>query len=160
MNTPTHQSAGARRFATARAAWIALAVVFAVTGCGKSHADVSGSVSYHGRPVVYGTVSVIGSDQMTYYGHIQPDGTFTVRHVPVGPARVGVYSPDPYYELPVPQSVKLQMEQARKESGVEAPPKPPKGQWFKIPPKYADPLTSGITAEIASPTPALELKLD
>ncbi|AMV25935.1 hypothetical protein VT84_16170 [Gemmata sp. SH-PL17] len=160
MNTLAHQPGRARRFAAARAGWVVLVAVFAVTGCGKSHADVSGSVSYHGRPVVYGTVSVIGADQMTYYGHIQPDGTFTVPRVPVGPARVGVYSPDPYYELPVPQSVKLQMEQARKESGVEAPPKPPKGQWFKIPQKYADPLTSGVTAEVVSPTTPLELKLD
>ncbi|QEL15583.1 peptidase associated/transthyretin-like domain-containing protein [Limnoglobus roseus] len=144
--------------------WVArLFTVIGLTvfaGCGPSRTDVAGKVSYRGRPVVYGTVSVIGSDQITYYGAIQTDGSFAVRHVPVGAVRIGVYSPDPYFELPVPPNVKKQIEAARRAQGVEELPKPLKGQWFKIPPKYADPLTSSLTAQVEGPSPIIECSLD
>jgi|SRR5579883_1401524 len=136
------------------------ALVLAVTGCGASHADVTGKVTYVGRPVVYGTVSVIGSDQKTYYATIKPDGSFTAVRVPVGPAKIGIYSPDPYFEPPIPPAMKAKAEEARRAAGIETPPKPPKGQWVRLPPKYADPLTSGLSVEVgATPTMVtLELK--
>ncbi|QJW96207.1 hypothetical protein [Frigoriglobus tundricola] len=141
--------------------WVAAAAVLAAaSGCGASTADVTGTVSYQQRPVVYGTVSVIGPDQMTYYGVIQPDGTFTVAGVPVGPLKFGVYSPDPFFELPIPAAEKAKAEEARRASGIPIPPKPPKGQWFRLPPKYADPLTSGLTVDATARKAAVDLRLD
>ncbi|MBA4187787.1 MAG: hypothetical protein C0467_07185 [Planctomycetaceae bacterium] len=137
-----------------------VAVVLMMTGCGQQSTDVTGMVTSRGRPVVWGTVSIIGSDQMTYYAPIQLDGTFTVTGVPVGQAKVGVYSPDPYFELPVSRAVKLRIEEARRASGVVTPPKPPKGQWIKLPTKYSDPLSSGIVAELTAPTMPLDIRLD
>jgi hypothetical protein len=136
------------------------AVVVAASGCGQSYTDVTGKVSYRDRPVVYGTVSIIGPDQMTYYGTIQLDGTFTVPKVPVGPVKLGVYSPDPYFEPPVPPAVKARIEEARRASGEKERPKPPKGQWVRLPPKYADPLSSGLVADVGSQPEPIHLRLD
>lgn len=152
-------SASQRR--TGRAArWGMLVAALGAAGCAPSHADVTGSVSYRGRPVVWGTVSVVGADGMTYYGPVRPDGTFAVPGVPVGPARFGVYSPDPYFEPPLPPDVKRRVEEARRAAAPRDPPKPPKGQWVRLPPKYTDPLTSGLTAEVAGPETVFDLRLE
>jgi len=136
------------------------AALAAVAGCGPSRSDVTGTVSYRGRPVVYGTVSVIGSDQMTYYGTIRLDGTFSVAGVPTGPARVGVYSPDPYFEPPIPPAVRAKAEEARRAAGIEVAPRPPKGQWVRLPPKAADPLTSGLAVDVAAQPTVVDLRVE
>ena len=107
-----------------------------------------------------GTVCVIASDQMTYYGTIQQDGTFSVAGVPVGPAKLGVYSPDPYFEPPIPPAERAKLEEARRAAGVVLPPKPPKGRWFRLPPKYTDPLSSGLTADVSGRSAAISLRLE
>ena len=142
-----------------RAVGVACAVAL-LSGCGPSHTTVTGTVTHRGRPVVYGTVSVIGSDQATYYATVQSDGTYSVAGVPVGPAKFAVYSPDPYFELPVPPDVKARIEEARRAAGTTLPPRPPKGKWFRIPPKYADPATSGLTAELDGPTAVHDIRLE
>jgi hypothetical protein len=88
-----------------RAVGVACAVAL-LSGCGPEFTTVSGKVTHKGRPVVYGTVTAIGSDQATYYATIQLDGTYSVPGVPVGPAKFAVYSPDPYFEMPLPPAVK------------------------------------------------------
>lgn len=145
--------------ARARASAVAVLLI-AVTGCGGSHADVAGKVTYRDRPVAYGTVSVIGPDQKTYYGVINPDGTFTVPRVPVGAVKIGIYSPDPYFEPPISAAEKAKVEEARRASGIPIPPKPPKGVWFRLPGKYADPLSSGLTADVRTQAGAIDLRLD
>ena len=136
------------------------AVLVAVAGCGRPPADVTGSVSYRGRPVVYGTVSIIAADQMTYYATIQTDGTFAVPGIPAGPARLGVYSPDPYFEPPIPPAMKARYAEAQRAAGGPVLPKPPKGQWVRLPPKYTDPVSSGLTAEVSAPATTIDLRLD
>ncbi|MDY3560743.1 hypothetical protein R5W23_001989 [Gemmata sp. JC673] len=138
----------------------AVVMSVAVPGCGPARTDVTGTVTYKGKSVVYGTVSVVGSDQVTYYGTIQESGAFTVSGVPVGPVKLGVFSPDPYFEPPISAAEKARHEEARRASGVPVPPKPPKGKWFRLPGKYADPLTSGLTAELTNPGSPIDLRLD
>lgn len=142
-----------------KAVGVACAVAL-LSGCGPQFTTVSGTVTHKGRPVAYGTVTVIGSDQATYYGTIQFDGTYTVAGVPVGPAKFAVYSPDPYYEPPVPPHVKAKMEEARRAAGTTPPPRPPKGMWFRIPAKYADPVSSGLAADLDGPTAVFDPRLD
>jgi hypothetical protein len=149
------------RVFNARVKWlVAAAMILAAAGCRPSYADVTGTVSYRDRPVVYGTVSAIGSDQVTYYGTIQLDGTFTIANVPVGPVKFGVFSPDPYFEPPVSAEVKARIEESRRASGEKDRPKPPKGQWVRLPGKYADPLSSGLTAEITPQSAPIHLRLE
>ena len=65
------------------------------------------------------------------------DGTYRLNGVPVGPAKVGVSSPDPK-----PGSRALAGGDPRAKAG---PPPLPPGAWFPLPAQYADPATSGVT---------------
>jgi len=58
-------------------------------------AVVSGRVSSQGKPVVFGTVTVLASDNRIYSVPIRADGTYLLRHVPPGAVRVAVSSPQP-----------------------------------------------------------------
>src|SRR5690242_8111846 len=69
--------------------------LLAVAGCGAGRGTVSGKVTYKGKPVVTGTVSVIGSDGIQYAAQITPQGTYSVPDVPAGPAKFTVSSPNP-----------------------------------------------------------------
>lgn len=131
-----------------------------VSGCGPAWTDVSGKVSFRDRPVVTGTVTGIGSDQMTYYAPIELDGTFTFTKVPVGPVRFGVFSPDPYFEPPVSAEIKARIQEARRAAGEVDRPRPPRGKWMRLPAKYADPLCSGLTIEITAAQEPIHLILN
>lgn len=152
-----------RMFRPARWAGVVVlsASLCAVAGCGASKADVTGTAAYRGKPLVWGTVTVIASDHMPYYGAIHADGTFTIKNVPLGSARVGVGSIDPYYEpkFDKPEE-KARYEELRARVNVQLLPKPPKGAWFRIPAKYNDPLKSGLTADVVAPTTTLNLTLE
>jgi hypothetical protein len=56
---------------------------------------LAGRVTSQGKPVVFGTITVIAADNKTYNVPIGPDGTYVVRHLPVGPVRLAVSSPNP-----------------------------------------------------------------
>lgn len=64
--------------------------------------EITGSVSSGGRPVVFGTVTVVASDDRVYTTPIRPDGTYRIRSVPPGPVRVAVSSPNP---MPIVEQV-------------------------------------------------------
>jgi hypothetical protein len=130
-------------------------------GCGSGdYGDVQGTVTSRGKPVVWGTVVVIGADHMPRYGVIQQDGSFVVKKVPIGPAQLGVSSPNPSIEPKLKPEERARNDDYRKKAGLETPPKPPKGAWFPIPAKYNDPLKSGLTADVKSPATTVDLKLD
>jgi len=57
--------------------------------------ELTGRVSSGGRSVVYGTVSVVASDDRVYSAPIGPDGTYRITSLPPGPVRVSVSSPNP-----------------------------------------------------------------
>jgi len=151
----------ARLFSPARVAGVGLLILLlTVTGCGASKfADVQGKVTYRGKPVVYGTVVVVGADQMPRYGTIRLDGTYTIKKVPVGPARFGVNSPDPFYEPPASAQAKADALERQQKAGLETPVKPPKGAWFRIPGHYGDPRTSNLSAEVVAPEVTVDLTL-
>ena len=131
----------------------------ALTGCADGTTDVSGKVTYKGKPVAYGAVVVFDADGAPKSGTIQPDGTFRVSGVRSGPVKVAVSSPPPPGAEP-----------ARKGTGRDAdddklplavPPAPPEvlKSWRPIPEKYGDPNKSELTAEVKSGQPLdLDLK--
>src|SRR5262245_12552308 len=90
MTPPRCPSATRSLCRPARAALLALAVL----GC-QHRGDLSGTVTYQAKPLVYGTVLVVASDGNTHQGPIGEDGSYSVHGVLVGPARVAVNSPDP-----------------------------------------------------------------
>lgn len=135
--------------------------ILVAAGCGDGpRVDVSGSITYQGKPLTYGTVNAIASDKMTYYGTIQQDGTFVIANVPPGPMKLGIVSPDPYPKDLASESAKAEVAERERKAGVVAAPKPPKGKWFPVPRKYSDPRTSGMEADVLAPTANVEFKLN
>lgn len=64
-------------------------------GCEGGTGDLSGKVTYRGKAVVSGSVTVVGADGLPHVGPIGPDGTYAVSGVPAGPVRIAVMSPNP-----------------------------------------------------------------
>lgn len=116
-------------------------------GCGPSTATVAGKVSYQGKPLAWGSVTLIAADGSAHQAGLEPDGSFRLDLVPTGPARVGVSSPDP-----APR--KGQEPNPR----VASPPALPPGAWFPLPDKFANPQTSGLTVQVGGGPADLDLK--
>jgi hypothetical protein len=108
-------------------------------------------VTYQGKPVVWGSVTLKAADGSIHQIGINPDGTYRLDRVPVGPAQVGVSSPDP-------------KPSARRRDGDDGrgrpnpPPGPPPGAWFPLPAKYADPATSGVMVQVGGGPADIDLK--
>ena len=56
---------------------------------------LKGRVNVDGRPVTFGVVTVVTADGATLTAPIGPDGTYSLPHVPPGPVRIAVASPEP-----------------------------------------------------------------
>jgi hypothetical protein len=135
---------------------LAVALPLAAAGCGGT-TDVSGTVTYQGKSVVFGTVVLFGADGVPKSGPIKPDGTFRVNGVKLGTAKVAVSSPRPPGSQPV----------GKGRGGRDADDKPPPDEapadpevirnWVALPEKYTDPDKSGLTADVQ---PGRPLDLD
>lgn len=126
-----------------------LAVLTVAAGCGPSTATVAGKVTYQGKPVVWGSVTLQAVDGSMHQIGLNPDGTYRLDRVPVGLAKVGVSSPDP---KPSARAAKLDDPRAT------APPPVPPGAWFPLPDKFAAPSTSGVTLNVGESPSDINLK--
>jgi hypothetical protein len=109
---------------------------------------LSGTVSYKGKKLMYGQVSVVGSDGVPKGGVIEKDGTYAVKDIATGAVKIGVYSPDPATILPPKRKPKDN-------------PKPPDNTgWFAIPDKYADAEKSGLKLDLHSGSNSKDINLD
>lgn len=61
----------------------------------RGMSPLRGRVSVAGRPVTFGTITVIAADGTTLTTTIQPDGSYALPHVPPGPVQIAVSSPEP-----------------------------------------------------------------
>jgi hypothetical protein len=100
----------------------------AALGCG-GRGDVSGKVTYKGKPLVWGTVQFEGSDKLIRQGNINSDGTYSIQGVASGEAKVAVSSINP-------KSSDFQPRQA--EGRPPPKPRPEVKGWFPIPEDYQD----------------------
>ncbi|MBY0460832.1 MAG: hypothetical protein K2V38_26230 [Gemmataceae bacterium] len=140
-----------------RLAVLAAAVACAaVLGCGgKPTGDLSGSVTYKGKSVVSGTVTVYDSENKAYQGGID-QGKYTVKNIPEGSVQIIVLSPDPN------TSEGSREEKGRK--GREARPnEEPQGPkisgWFPIPRKYGETSSSPLKTTIKAGANPYDLEL-
>jgi hypothetical protein len=125
-------------------------------GCGGS-TTVTGKVTHKSRSVVWGSVTLVDERGQYHQGPIALDGTYTVKDVPSGPVKIGVYSPNPAESAPPEKRggtlVKggPALEDPREKFKQERPPEQPRpepGKWFAIPAKYTDPMTSGLSGTV------------
>ncbi len=137
---------------------VGFAGILAVGCQGQPPVEVSGKVRFRGKPVIWGTVNAIASDQMTHYATIQPDGSFHFEKLPPGPASFGIVSPDPYFQRSMTAEMKAELAEREAKLGIVPVAKPPKGAWFPIPARYADPRTANFQANLEGPS--MELAWD
>ena len=138
-----------------RTAVAAVLLVFAV-GCG-GRGDVSGKVTYKGKPLVWGTVQFEGSDGILKQGNINSDGTYSVQGVKTGEAKVAVSSVNPNSSDFQPR---LAENRERLEEGRTPPPSRPQVKgWFSIPEKYDTPHKSGLVYPIKSGVNTIDIEL-
>jgi len=134
-----------------RRAFLLLTVLTLSSCASAKRGDIHGKVSYGGRPIIYGSVVLIGSDDMPVTGRINSDGTYAVAGVPAGAVRVAVVSPDPA----TPQRLDRQLPGVRAPKATPLPLIPPpvvpevdRRKWFALPKQYEMIDTSGITTTI------------
>ena len=118
-------------------------LVALVTGCGAGTGDVTGTVSYRGKPVSSGTILIVGDDSLPYYGSIQEDGTFTVPNVALGLGKIAISSPRPNSAKGV--------EFAKRRNDPK--------KWFPLPEKYRDFAASGLTVNVATGVTMQDIEL-
>jgi hypothetical protein len=140
------------RMRSARLALVAGAACLLAAGCAPPKTTVTGKVTYRGRPVPWGAVTLIGGDGIAHPGALQADGSFTIPGVPVGRVKIGVRSENPSPGMPLMRSGPAAPPPARQAS-IPAPVIKPTVEWVPIPDRYADPDRSGLTGEVREGQP-------
>ena len=119
-------------------------VITGTCGCSKSRGTVTGKVTYEGKPVVFGSVILVGDNDEPVVGIIQQDGTYTAQGVPYGTVKVGVKSPQP----PDRELLKEKLGDRFKDKKPPERPSIDASKWVEIPAEYGDHEKSKLTAAI------------
>lgn len=61
----------------------------------RDRSSLAGRVTVAGRPVTFGTITVVTANGTTLTTSIRPDGSYLLPHVPSGAVQIAVSSPDP-----------------------------------------------------------------
>jgi hypothetical protein len=173
-----YRSAPTRRRPTA-GLFLLFPLLLSLTGCGRGVCDVTGKITYRGKPVVCGSVIFVGPDGMTKVSNLSQDGTFQVAGVGVGQAQVAVISQDPARPLDPYKAERTHgkdVVQPVDDSGrnpdagrvVANPPNDrsnwsepnvDRSKWSPLPKKYELVSTSGLTAELIGGTNEVNIDL-
>lgn len=129
---------------------IACLALLAVGCSGKG--DLAGKVMYKEKPIVFGTVQVIASDNQPRQCQIAEDGSYSLQDVPTGEVKIAVTSPNP-------KSIGSNL---IKREGVD--PKLYGGfdhvkGWFAIPAEFGDVNTSGLGTTVKSGINSFNIEL-
>jgi hypothetical protein len=133
----------------------AACLLLGLTGCGKGQATISGTVTFEGKPLKFGSVFMVGEDRESHSSEIGADGTYRIEKVPFGNARVVVSSIDPQENL-VPAF-------PNNRPGALGPKLPPgrvnNEGWFPIPADYGDLNKSGLTLTVDQANKVFDIPL-
>lgn len=116
-----------------------------ISGCGAGKGSLEGKITYKGKPLPVGTVSVFAEGNQVFSGKIEPNGSYRVVDVPAGKATVTVATPPPVPVAFVP-AVKPPpiMDPNYPKEMLPTPP----GKTVPIPRRYADPTEPALTVTI------------
>ena len=125
----------------------------ALAGCGDNKGSVSGTVKYKGELLTSGHVQFLTSAGASM-SEIDSSGSYVVRDIPPGLAKIGVTCMDPKF-----QDYTKQLAASRKDKNAPRPSAEPH-ELSKIPLRYNNPETSELTfdAKSGSQTMNIELK--
>jgi hypothetical protein len=132
--------------------------LFISAGCSPSKGTVSGLVKRQGKPIVWGNVTLIASDNAAYSGPITSQGTYSIPNVPGGPVKLCVTSTNPDGAARGGPAAERSAASDRAAAGANRS-LPPAGAWIAIPDKYTDPQQSGLTGTVKGDT-TIDLDLD
>jgi hypothetical protein len=132
-----------------RAATVAL-LTLAALGCGGRRGDVSGKVTYQGKPLVFGTVQFEAGDGTFKQANIDKDGNYAIQGLPVGEAKAAVNSPDPNSG---------DFQPLRREGDPPPPPRPKFTGWFRIPADYQNLAKPQLSYTIKSGQNSIDIEL-
>lgn len=129
-----------------------------LVGC-TSKSNVQGKVTYQGKALTSGSVSIIAEDQLQYSGQIESDGSYSIPNVPTGEVKFLVSSPNPGGEsrgqgrMP-PKGANSDLAPAQPVAANQ-----PKTDWFQIPEKYADPANTDLKGTVKANPSVIDLEL-
>jgi hypothetical protein len=148
-----------------------LGLLWLLPGCGPPKGDVTGSVTSQGKPVVWGSVTLVDESGLYHQANIDLEGNYEVKGVAAGPVKIAVVSPNPGGRTvrgggPIDSGVAGEADDPReqfiqgKTKNTDDRPRPPNGAWFPIDPKYNDPESSGLTGKVEAGRSELNITLD
>lgn len=139
----------------------AVAVAVALPGCGDTpRATVRGKVTYQGKPLPDMLVVFLAKDNKTHSVPLKPDGTYEVTGVALGPVRVSVQQSGPRPTVKADPDLTRPAAKAAKASVADEkasfrPPDPEPGTGkaagVRLPYRYADPESSGLSFDLKDP---------
>jgi hypothetical protein len=136
------------------ARWSARAAVallgIGLAGCGN--ANMYGHVVMDKKPVVSGTLLVIGPDSLPRQVAIKADGWYSLADIPPGDVKVAVNSPNPT------TAAKSIIKRGGVDPKYYEPTDAPAG-WFPIPAKFGDFNTSGLLYKLDRGNNSIEIEL-
>lgn len=133
-----------------------------LVGCGAAKADVRGKVFLEDKKLAMGSVTFIDKDGTPHSGSIGEDGSYSIRGLAVGEARVTVMSKDP--SLKPVKKERPEMDQKNRFNDKPPPKKPPeKGprdpRWFQVPDEYGNPAAPLLTFTVKTGDNEIDIKM-
>ncbi len=122
-------------------------------GCGKSTGKVTGKVTYQNKPLEFGSVQ-LETSRGAFVGQISSDGSYTVEGVPTGTAKVSITCQDPKYA-----AYMKQLSASARDKSIPKPKGSPE-DFNKIPSKYGDFSTSGLTIDVKGGSQSHDINLE
>ncbi len=125
-----------------------LGLFMVVSGCGPTVGSVVGKVTFDGKPVPGGNVTVIPSSGSAQMGAIDQNGNYSISNVPTGPAKITVETAS-QKPTKMPSGAKIVPPKDVKAPNYD-PNEAKKGIYVAIPNRYSVPEESGLALDVKS----------
>jgi hypothetical protein len=128
-------------------------------GCSQGQGTVSGTVSFQGKPLEFGSVVIVGADGIPRSAHIMPGGAYTLPEVPCGAAKLAVHSPDPAEQDDILEQEKVKFQKGLVKTLDRKVPDIDRAKWFPIPSDYSDFEKSGLEYHVKKGNNSFDIQL-
>jgi hypothetical protein len=147
----------------------AVALLAAASGCSEPTARVSGTVRHQGQPLAGATITFFPPNNRTFTADTGPDGTYSVTVTGRGTVRVSVQAPPP---RPKPRPDPPAGVRGKDAGGKDAAAKDDKAKMARMPPasdmppgvkipdKYLNPSTSGLSFELTGADQVFDINIE
>jgi hypothetical protein len=136
-------------------------VLLLTTGCGGSkrsveHVNVTGKVTYNGKPVTGGQIMFVSKDGFASTGRIDENGNYTI-NAPLGEVKITV--DNRMLQSQNPMAMKAREHKRAGRPGYSAEGEPIQGKYVEIPDKFTKAETTPLTWTVAKDQPSHDIDL-